>query len=252
MRILAIDTALDDSSAAVWEGEGEPAAGSVSEVICAERAAASRELLPAIDRLLALRGWSFSDLDALVLTLGPGSFTGLRIGVSLVKGLISSRSIRVAAVGTLEAVAVASGRSGHVAALLDARRGEVYAQLFRCERDGAEPLGDEALTTPDGLTAWLPRDAAVSCVGPGAVRHADALRTALGSRVAIAQSPVMTAASAALSLGARRLASGRDTSLDALLPRYVRRSSAEANLERGALGSRRRRVLGWDPAGGRT
>ncbi|MEW6682603.1 MAG: tRNA (adenosine(37)-N6)-threonylcarbamoyltransferase complex dimerization subunit type 1 TsaB [Nitrospirota bacterium] len=252
MRLLAIDAALDDASAAVWEGEGEPALGSVSEVVCTERATASRELLPAIDRLLGLRGWSTSDLDGVVLTLGPGSFTGLRIGVSLVKGLRSACPVRVAAVGTLDAIAVASGRSGHVAAVLDARRGEVYARLFRCDDGGAEPLGDEAVTTPDAWAASLPGGAALSCVGPGAARHADVLKTALGSRVSVAPGPLMTAAAAALHLGARLLASGRDTPVEALLPRYVRRSTAEANLERGVLGSRRRRMLGWDPARGRT
>ena len=252
MKLLAIDAALDDASVAAWEGDGEPAAGSVSEAVCTERAAASRELLPAIDRLLALRGWSISDLDGVVLTLGPGSFTGLRIGVSLVKGLMSARPMRVAAVGTLDAVAVASGRAGSVAAVLDARRGEVYVRLFRCERGGAEPYGDETLSPPDVWAALLPGDADVSCVGPGAVHHADALQTALGSRVTIAQEPVMTVAAAALHLGVRRLASGQDTPTEELLPRYVRRSTAEANLERGVLGSRRRRMLGWDPARGRT
>jgi tRNA threonylcarbamoyladenosine biosynthesis protein TsaB len=252
MKLLAIDTALDETSAAVWEGDGEPAAGSISEAVCAERAAASRELLPAIDRLLASRNWALSDLDGVVLTLGPGSFTGLRIGVSLVKGLRSARPVRVAAVGTLEAVAVASGRSGRVGAVLDARRGEVYARLFRCEQGEAEPFGDEALSTPDAWAALLPEDAEVSCVGPGALRHAELLQAALGSRVTIARESAMTVAAAALHLGARRLASGQDTPTEALLPRYVRRSTAEANLERGVLGSRRRRMLGWDPARGRT
>jgi len=251
MKLLAIDSALDDVSAAVWEGDGEPAAGSVSEALCTEPTAASRELLPAIDRLLALRNWSFADLDGVVLTLGPGSFTGLRIGVSLVKGLMSARQIRVSAVGTLDAVAVASGRSGRVGAVLDARRGEVYARLFRCEQGGAEPFGDEALSAPDAWAALLPEDAGVCCVGPGAVRHAEALQAALGSRVTIAREPVMTVAAAALHLGARRLASGQDTPTETLLPRYVRRSTAEANLERGVMGSRRRRLLGWDPAHGR-
>jgi tRNA threonylcarbamoyladenosine biosynthesis protein TsaB len=252
MKLLAIDAALDDASAAVWEGDGEPVAGSVSEAVCAERATASRELLPAIDRLLALRGWSISDLDGVVLTLGPGSFTGLRIGVSLVKGLMSACPVRVAAVGTLDAVAVASGRSGHVAAVLDARRGEVYARLFRCDNGGAEPLGDETLATPEAWAALLPGDAALSFVGSGAVRHVDVWEAVFGSRVTVTQKPLMTVASAALHLGVRRLVSGQDTPVEQLLPRYVRRSTAEANLERGVVGSRRRRILGWDPAHGRT
>ncbi len=252
MKILAIDTALDDASAALWEGEGEPAAGSISEVVCSERAAASRDLLPAIDRLLTARGWSVADLDGVALTIGPGSFTGLRVGVSVVKGLASAHSVRVAAVGTLDAVALASGRSGRVAALLDARRGEVYARVFQCDDQGVEPLGDETLATPETWAASLPVDGDLWCVGAGAARYADALQAALGTRGTVAHDMVMTAASAALRLGVRRLTGGRDTPVEELLPRYLRRSNAETSLEQGLVGSRRRRVLGWDPAHGRT
>lgn len=250
-RILAIDTALDGASAALWEGDGLPAAGSVSEAACPERAAASRDLLPAIDRLLATRGWSIADLDGVVLTIGPGSFTGLRIGVSLVKGLVSARRMRVAAVGTLDAVAVASGRSGPVAVLLDAGRGEVYARLFQCEGGGADPLGDETVATPEDWIASLPAQGALSCAGTGAIRHADMLHAGLGARATIVQAPVMTAACAALLLGVRRFAGGHDTRMEDLVPRYLRRSSAETNLASGVVGSRRRRILGWDPAHGR-
>jgi tRNA threonylcarbamoyladenosine biosynthesis protein TsaB len=250
-KILAIDTALDGASAAVWEGDGAPAAGSVSEVACPERAAASRDLLPAIDRLLATRGWSIADLDGVVLTIGPGSFTGLRIGVSLVKGLVSARRMRIAAVGTLDAIAVASGRSGPVAALLDAGRGEVYARLFQCESGGVEPLADETLATPEAWAASLPAHGALSCVGTGAIRHADVLQAGLGARATIVQGPVMTTVCAALLLGVRRFAGGQDTPMEALVPRYLRRSSAETNLASGVVGSRRRRMLGWDPAHGR-
>lgn len=252
MKLLAIDTALDDASVAAWEGDGDPAAGSISEMVCRERATASRELLPAIDRLLAGRGWTVAHLDGVALTIGPGSFTGLRIGVSLVKGLVSARPVPVAAVGTLDAVALASGRSGRVAAMLDARRGECYVRLFDCEGGASSPRGDEALAAPEAWAASLPVNDAVWCVGPGAARHAQAIRSVLGARAAIVHEPVMTAASAALRLGARMLASGQTTPLQAVIPRYVRRSDAEANLERGVVGSRRRRMLGWDPAHGRT
>lgn len=250
-RILAIDTALEGASAALWEGDGAPEAGAVSAASCAERAAASRDLLPAIDRLLVARGWSVADIDGVVLTIGPGSFTGLRIGVGLVKGLVSARRMRVAAIGTLDAVAVASGRSGRVAALLDAGRGEVYACVFQCEGGAAQPLSDETLATPQAWSALFPDQHVISCVGSGAIRHADVLRAALGVRATIVQEPVMPVAAAALLLGVRRFAGGQDTAMEALVPRYLRRSSAETNLADGVVGRRRRRMLGWDPAHGR-
>ncbi len=250
-RIVAIDTALEGASVAVWEGDGTPAAGSVSAATCPERAAASRDLLPALDGLLAARGWSVADLDGVVLTIGPGSFTGLRIGVSLVKGLVSAHRMRIAAVGTLDAVAVASGRSGQVAAVLDAGRGEVYARLFQCEDGAAHPLGDETLATPDAWSASIPPHGALWCVGSGAVRHGDAVRAAVGVRATIVEGAAMAVASAALLVGVRRFAGGQDTPMEELAPRYLRRSSAETNLASGVVGSRRRRMLGWDPAHGR-
>jgi tRNA threonylcarbamoyladenosine biosynthesis protein TsaB len=250
MRILAIETALETASAAVWEGDGEPEAAAISEAACSERAAASRDLLPAIDGLLSERRWSLADLDGVALTVGPGSFTGLRIGVSLVKGLAATHPLRIAALGSLDAVALASGRSGCVAAMLDARRGEVYARLFRCGDGGVEPLNDETVAAPEAWVASLSVDGTLWCVGSGAARHADSLQGALGSRVAVAHETVTTPAAATLRLGVRRLITGQDTPLGELLPRYLRRSNAETSLEQGLVGSRRRRVLGWDPAHG--
>jgi tRNA threonylcarbamoyladenosine biosynthesis protein TsaB len=251
MKWLAIDTSLDAVSAAVWEGEGAPEQGAVNEAVCAERGAGSRELLPAVDRLLAGRGWSVAALDAVAVTIGPGSFTGLRIGVSLVKGLAAARPLRVIAVGTLDAVAAASGRSGLVAALVDAGRGEVYARAFDCRAGGVTPRGEEALALPEAWAATLPGDEPLCCVGSGAVRHADALRAAFGPRAAIVSDPKMSAAAGALRVGVPRLLAGEQTPVGELLPRYLRRSTAETNWERGVVGSRRRKLLGWDPAHGR-
>jgi tRNA threonylcarbamoyladenosine biosynthesis protein TsaB len=252
MKVLAIDTSLDTVSAVVWEGEDSALRGTMDEVVFAERGAASRELLPAIDRLLKARGWTVAQLDGVVVTIGPGSFTGLRIGVSFVKGLAAARPLRVIAVGTLDVVAVASGQSGLVAALVDAGRGEVYARAFECHAGGAAPIGDESLALPDAWVATLPADEAVYCVGSGAVRHADALCAALGARAVILSETVMSAAAGALRVGLPRLLAGEHTPVGALLPRYLRRSTAETNWESGVVGSRQRKLLGWDPAHGRT
>lgn len=251
MKVLSLDTSLDTVSAAVWEGEDAASRGAVDEVRFAERGAASRDLLPAIHRLLAGRGWSVAQLDGVIVTIGPGSFTGLRVGVSLVKGLAAARPLRVAAVGTLDAVAAASGRSGSVAAVVDAGRGEVYARVFECRDGAAAPISNETLALPEAWAATVAGDAPVCCVGSGAARHADALRAALGPRAAIVPDTMMSAAAGALRPGVARLIGGAHTPVGALLPRYLRRSTAETNWERGVVGSRRRKLLGWDPAHGR-
>jgi tRNA threonylcarbamoyladenosine biosynthesis protein TsaB len=252
MRVLAIDTSLDSVSAAVWEGEDSAIGGALDEARFAERGAASRDLLPAIDHLLAARQWTVANLDGVVLTIGPGSFTGLRIGVSLVKGLAAALPVRVVAVGTLEAVAAASGQSGLVAALVDAGRGEVYAGVFDCRDGVVAPIGEETLALPEAWAATIHADERLCCVGSGAVRHADAVRAALGARAVIVSEGVMSAAAGALRVGVPRLRAGEHAPVGELLPRYIRRSTAETNWERGVVGSRRRRLLGWDPAHGRT
>ena len=159
MRLLAIETATEWASVALWD-DRRPLIGAVQhpsrpgvvgEARCEERGRTSRELFPAIDRLLSERGWRVADLDGLALSIGPGSFTGLRIGVSAVKGLVGARVVPVAAVGTLDAVAVASGCSGLVAACLDAKRGEMFGRLFRCAEGVLDPVTDEVLAPQTSL-----------------------------------------------------------------------------------------------------
>jgi tRNA threonylcarbamoyladenosine biosynthesis protein TsaB len=89
-------------------------------------------------------GVAFRDLAALAVTVGPGSFTGLRVGLSFAKGMGLALGKPVTGVGTLEALAATAGREGLVAAALDARREQLYLQVFR---DGA------ALTEPEALSA---------------------------------------------------------------------------------------------------
>jgi tRNA A37 threonylcarbamoyladenosine modification protein TsaB len=139
-----------------------------------------------------------------------------------------------------------------VAALVDAGRGEVYARVFDCREGVVAPIGDEALASPGAWAVTLPGDEPLCCVGSGAVRHAEVLRAAWGPRAVIVSDLKMSAAAGALSLGVRRLLVGEETPVGALLPRYLRRSTAETNWERGVVGSRRRKLLGWDPAHGRT
>ncbi|MBI3609055.1 MAG: tRNA (adenosine(37)-N6)-threonylcarbamoyltransferase complex dimerization subunit type 1 TsaB [Nitrospirae bacterium] len=244
MKVLAIDTATAHASAAVWDDRS----GDLREAECAEQGRTSRELFPAIHRLLSDVGWRVGDLDGLALSIGPGSFTGLRIGVSLVKGFVGARAVPIAAIGTLDAVAAAWGVEGLVGACLDAKRGEIYARLFR---HGAvafpEPLTDEVVAAPVEWAESLPEGGAVWCVGDGALLHQERLSAALGARGRFPRRATRTTAAAVAELGAHRLAAGETTPVAELLPRYIRRVTAEVNWERGLVGSRRRLVLGLDP-----
>ena len=133
--ILAIDTCLTACSVAILDGE---------TVLAARSEAMPRghqeRLAPLTRELMGEAGIGFPALTRIGVTVGPGSFTGLRVGIAFAKGLAAALDIPAIGVGTLEAMAF--GRTGFVAAVIDARRDQVYLQLFG---DGA------ALTAPDAL-----------------------------------------------------------------------------------------------------
>lgn len=162
MRVLAIDTALDAAQAAVLEGD----------VVLALRSESmtrghQERLAPMVQAVMAAAGLGFDALDRIGVTVGPGSFTGLRVGLAFAKGLSLARRLPCVGVGTLEALAASAG-DGRVAAAVDARQERVYLQLFR----DATALDDPGML--DIREAHL-RIEALRCegpvriVGPGAV-----------------------------------------------------------------------------------
>lgn len=136
MIVLGLDTCLSACAVAVLEGERVLA--HASEPM--ERGHQER-LGPLVREAMAAAGLGFSRLERVGVTVGPGSFTGLRVGLAFAKGLGAALAVPVAGVGALEALA-ASAPEGLTLAAIDARRGQVYLQAFR---DG------EALMAPDAL-----------------------------------------------------------------------------------------------------
>jgi tRNA threonylcarbamoyladenosine biosynthesis protein TsaB len=170
-----------------------------------------------------------ADLGAFAVSAGPGSFTGLRVGIATVKGLAFGGGARVAAVGTLDAIAARAPRAADpIVALVDARRGEVYAASFRREGEDLVP-GDlpEGLYAPQELASRLPPRAAL--LGDGVAVCADALRAALGPRLRLLPPARGRPRAREVGLlGLRQLARGRGVDPADLVPRYVRRAEAEA------------------------
>ena len=194
-------------------------------------------LLPAIDSLLGQAAISLADLDGFALAIGPGSFTGLRVGLATLKGLAFEDPRPVAAVSTLAALARRAGdpRPEPVAALLDARRGELYGAVWDAGHR-PEPRVAEGLHRIEALAARLP--ARCLLVGDAVEPNLPALRARLGSGVR----PLPTGAQGPCAghvgiLGARALGAGLGSSAGELVPRYLRRAEAEA----------RRRARGGGP-----
>jgi tRNA threonylcarbamoyladenosine biosynthesis protein TsaB len=186
--ILSIDTCLGASSVAVIDGErvlavrSEPMTRGHQERIGMLAREAAQEARVA-----------FTDLDRIGVTVGPGSFTGLRVGLAFAKGLATALSIPCVGVTTLEAMAF--GREGFVASVLDARMGQVYIQVFA---DGAALMAPDALGVGEAAArlAELYSGGPATLVGSGAPLLADALS---GSQVLtlVAPDPVAVARLAA-------------------------------------------------------
>lgn len=141
MNILAVDAAGKTAAVAVLRDEALPC-----ELFCDNGMTHSETLLPMIDEALTRCGLTVADIDLFGVTAGPGSFTGLRIGLAAVKGLALPAQTPCAGVSTLEALAYGVCGTGTVIGALDARRGQVYWAAFdaqthaRLTPDTAEPV----------------------------------------------------------------------------------------------------------------
>ena len=203
--------------------------------------AALVDLLRAVDRRIP-------DVEGFAVGLGPGSFTGLRIGLATWKGLAYANRRPIAGASSLaalalDAAALPAARGALLVPLLDARKGEVYAGFYRVEGDGVEPLLPEEALPPaalrDRLAALRGRlampgaaEAPVLGFGEGFAAHRELLAADLPE---LAGAPATPSAGAAGRLAAARLrgAAFDDLALFALEPHYVRKSEAEVKFPNG-------------------
>jgi len=216
--VLAFDTAQGALSAAIHDGEGPLA--SAFELRTRGHA---EELLPAIETVLAEAALGFSDLDALAVTIGPGTFTGLRVGLAAARGLALALKLPLVGITTLEAIAadVVAGEGEAVVAAFDAKRGEVYLQAF--DADGA-PLTEPALIAVTDAGLHLPK-IKLLLVGTGAALLEEALH---GFERRTADAPAQPRAETVARLALQRLeADGADAFRVAPAPLYIRAPDAK-------------------------
>jgi tRNA threonylcarbamoyladenosine biosynthesis protein TsaB len=220
--LLAIESATPAIGVALLRGEEL-----LAEAVAPRGSAGAQVLLPLVDSLLAERGIELGAVEAFAVSVGPGSFTGLRIGIATAKGLAFGTGRLVAPVSTLAALARrAGGDPAAVVAALDARRGEVYAAIYPGAANGPDALLEEGVYTPEELAAQAPPRCCV--VGDGVAVCGELLRERLGPGVRLLPPPDgdLRAADVGV-LGARLLAAGGGVEADQLAPRYLRRAEAE-------------------------
>lgn len=140
MKILAIECSATPASVAVTDGEKL-----LSEIYCNVALTHSQMLLPIIDGALRAAGTNIENIDGFAIANGPGSFTGVRIGISTVKGLSAANGKKIAAVSTLGAMAyTAANFDGIVAAVMDARCKQCYCALFLSENGTLQRISEDA------------------------------------------------------------------------------------------------------------
>ncbi|PIE44894.1 MAG: tRNA (adenosine(37)-N6)-threonylcarbamoyltransferase complex dimerization subunit type 1 TsaB [Gammaproteobacteria bacterium] len=168
-KLLGIETCTTICSVALWDGKH------VHEKINRSPRSHSKSLLPMIAALLAEQQLSISDIDALACARGPGSFTGVRIGVGVVKGLAFGQDLPIIPVSPLAAIAyrvIQQTQASRVTALLDARMGELYAADYENKAGLPLLIGNERLTDIAHLTF-----SGQTVAGTGAEEYADILST---------------------------------------------------------------------------
>jgi tRNA threonylcarbamoyladenosine biosynthesis protein TsaB len=241
--VLGFDTATPATAVALRLADGttlrardDPAPG--------ERPGHTARLLPLANELLAHAGLDWSALQRIAVGVGPGTFTGLRVGVATARGLAQSLGVEVVGVGTLEVLARAALRAAagegqqhpHVLAAIDARRGEAFAAAWGAERDGPprELAPPHALVPADlaALPARVGRDGQEPwlAVGDGALRFREHLEAIV---VAVPEdaSPLHRVDAGVVCELALDAPAG---ALEEVLPDYRRRPDAEIALQRAA------------------
>lgn len=220
--LLTIDTTTPVGSVAVTAGETL-----LGEVLLNLRSTHTDRLLLTVRQLLTDLNLNISAFEGFGVVLGPGSFTGVRVGVSTVKGLALATGKPVVGVSTLRTLALqAPFARSPVCALLDARKKEVYAGLYTWEGGRPLPFGAEAVLAPDALLDSL--EGEVLFVGDGALAYRTLIVRMLGARAHFLPWPLnLPRASCAAVLALDELRQGRTIPLEALKPSYIRASEAE-------------------------
>ena len=238
--LLAMDTATERTTVGLARVDDERVEMIGAAVVDAPRAAMSR-LLPMVEALLAAHDLGVSNVDGIIVGRGPGSFTGVRIGVATAKGLAQGLSCPLWGVGTLDAVAWSFADDDVVVGVLgDAMRGEVYPALFRCGGGRAERLTPDRVAKPTDVAAeWAELPHPLLLAGNGLRKYAEIFGEALGQKVRIADEELWPPYAFGL-FGAWVVGLGSQDKLSGdaatLLPIYTRLSDAEEN-ERARVSS---------------
>jgi len=224
MRVLAIDTSTMLGGVAIMDD----LSGLIVEVRLNVKSTYSERLMTTIDYALTKSGYKLSDIDFFAVATGPGSFTGLRIGLSTIKGFAYTTGKPIVSVPTLEALAYHFPFCQYpVCTMLDARKKEVYAALFKWEDDGfLRLMGEDSIRIDRFLDRILNEKAVFT--GDGVLLYRDKILNMLGEKAIFAPPDKMVPSPAHVAtIGIKKAMNGEFSESISLIPLYIRRSEAE-------------------------
>ncbi|MBQ9599441.1 MAG: tRNA (adenosine(37)-N6)-threonylcarbamoyltransferase complex dimerization subunit type 1 TsaB [Clostridia bacterium] len=227
MKVLAVDTSSNVATVAVMEDDLL-----LGEYILNHKKTHSQKIMPMIEQLLCDLELTASDIDIFAAAVGPGSFTGLRIGVATVKALAHATGKRVVSVGTLEALAYNVPHCEHIIVpIMDARRNNIFTASYIWD-EGFKEIGE-----PEGITIEECVDACGNFletvfVGDGAIIHKDYIVEKLGDKAIFPHGAVLNSrASSVAAIAMERAKKGETQSYLEMKPFYIKKSQAEKELE---------------------
>ncbi|MDZ7664810.1 MAG: tRNA (adenosine(37)-N6)-threonylcarbamoyltransferase complex dimerization subunit type 1 TsaB [Desulfotignum sp.] len=223
MKILALSTAEPGCSLAVMEDDHL-----VCKSFWQSRLTHSRRLLSMAGALFPDQtGFEISEVDAVVAARGPGSFTGLRIGISAALGLATALSLPAVGVSTLDGIGFKFSMADvPVCAMMDARRGQVYCAVYRFDRGRLRDRTKDRVCAPDQAVAMVPQKDAVFA-GSGVPVYESMIREITRDRARIVPHSMHPVSAATLALAARSTPGFFENPANALVPSYLRPDGAD-------------------------
>ena len=223
MKVLALETATLAGSIAI----ADDAEGLIGEVKVNVGIAHSERLMPSIEWLLKASGISIKEIDAFGVSIGPGSFTGLRIGLSTAKGFAFAADRPIVPVRTIDAFARTMPFCRHmICPMLDARKNEVYAGLYRWEDNLCKEILPQTAIDPADLLKKI--NEPVVFMGEGSKIYKDIIAEVIETNAVFAPlSKMSPSASTVAEIAIEKIRQGVTTDPVSLTPLYIRKSEAE-------------------------
>jgi len=225
MKILSVDTSTPTCTVGLVDGEKI-----LAETVDSSGQTHARHLMGMIDSTMTASGFAVQDIDGFAVVTGPGTFTGLRIGIGTIKGLAFALSKPLVGVTSLAALAAQADLSTKwVCPVMDARRNEVYYGLYVFEKGALQQVGMHRVAPPSELIKHF--NEPCMFIGNGARLYRDLFDTALGSLSRFSHSSQDTIQAGTIAkLAMKQFKKNKIQGLHATVPYYIRRSDAEINV----------------------